>query len=137
MIESDMIEIYVSDVLFMYKFLGKDMPTGFQMISAEEEAALRAEFDAALPTPAKLREYATMIRDFTPVEMSWNEVDQAANDMCNMHFDMFVEGHQEWTDMHIGYVVAHREMTQEWVGKYNQWINTPRSDVEAKFDEYS
>merc|ERR1712088_15939 len=58
------------------------------------------------------------------------------NDICNQHYEMFLAGHQAWANMHIGYVVAHREMTQEWVGKYNQWINTPRADVEAMFDDY-
>lgn len=136
MVESEMIKVYVNDIMFIYKYLDLEMPMGFSGPSMEEEEAIREQFMAALPTPDMLREYAEQIRNFEPREMSWTEVDMAANDVCNMHFDMLLKGHKQWTDMHISYVNEHREMTQEWVGKYNQWINTPRAEVEAGFEDY-
>jgi len=136
MMESEMLKVYVSDVMFMQKYLGEELIKGFTPMSMEEEEALRERFNAALPDVATLRNYANMIRNFEPVEMSWVDVDMAANDMCNAHFEMFLAGHKEWADLHISYVTEHREMTQEWVGKYNQWINTPRNEVEAMFDEF-
>jgi hypothetical protein len=136
MLEEKKIEVYVNDLMFIYKYLDMEPPMGFAPVSIEEETAIREQFEAELPDVAQLRAYAQQIRDFVPVEMAWNEIDLAANDMCNMHFDMLLKGHKQWNDMHISYVVEHREMTQEWVGKYNQWINTPRAEVEANFDEF-
>merc|ERR1711963_761499 len=103
-----------------YAYVGQEMPQGFT-ISEEEEAAIREAFKAAIPSTDQLRENAQMIRDFQAAgytQMSWTSVDQGMNDICNQHYEMFLAGHQEW------------------VGKYNQWINTPRADVEAMFDDY-
>merc|ERR1712088_815077 len=136
--DDGMLDVYVDDIMFMYAYLGQEMPQGFT-ISEEEEAAIREAFKAAMPSTDQLREYAQMIRDFQAAgytQMSWTAVDQGMNDVCNQHYEMFLAGHQAWANMHIGYVNAHREMTQEWVGKYDQWINTPRAEVEAMFDAY-
>merc|ERR1712226_756303 len=136
--DDGMLDIYVDDLMFMYAYVGQEMPQGFT-ISEEEEAAIGEAFKAAMPSTDQLREYAQMIRDFRAAgytQMSWTAVDQGMNDVCNQHYEMFLAGHQSWANMHIGYINAHREMTQEWVGKYNQWINTPRAEVEAMFDAY-
>lgn len=133
--EAGTLDLYVDNVMFMYKYLEMEMPTTMTL-SEEEEAAIREQFEQALPSNEQLRAYANKIRNFEVQEMSWADVDAACNEMCNAHFEGFLAGHKEMADMHISYVVQHREMTQEWVGKYNDWINTPREQVEAIFDDY-